>query len=274
MRYQLLFLSVLLLFASCDDSEAPFPGAASGPLKKVEGFIKGMPSDEITELTYDGSGRVESIQITQGNFAYRTYEVAYSGEAVTTLTITRDFINSGTMVSEVFDVDDQGGQIILSSPDAQGRYVLTAADGYINTFEDHYDRDNGYFNAAHFVRSTSNNIDTISHFTTNATDSNLLAWQYTFSDFAATPSLNAAFNPAFNYAFGFYDPYIGLALGLKVSEEAPLTSSYLDGNGTYRAVNVSADMEEVSNGLLMKLGYSIADLPDNTYHLEFEYYEE
>jgi len=66
-------------------------------------------------------------------------------------------------------------------------------------------------------------------------------------------------------------PLIGLALGLKISEEAPLKSSYLDGNGTYREENVSATIEEVDNILLMKLGYTIADLPGNRYHLEFEY---
>ena len=270
-RYFLFVLAVLFFFASCEDSEDPSPNAASGLVKKVEGFLGDAPSDDITELTYDGNQRVESIQVSQGNFASRTYEVTYTGDEVSTLTIVRDFINSGTAVTEVFDVEYQGDQIILSSPDVQGRYVLTVTDGYINAYEDHYDSDNGYFNAAEFIRDGTNNIDTISYFTTNAADSNLMAWQYTFTDFAAEPTLNAAFNPVFNYSFGLYDPFIGLALGLKISAEAPLTSSYLDGSGTYREENVSADMEEVDNNLLMKLGYTIADLPGNDYHLEFEY---
>lgn len=270
-RHFFFLLAFLVFFASCGDSEDPSPNAGSGLVKKVEGFLNEAPSDDITELTYDGNQRVESIQVSQGNFASRTYEVVYTGDEVSTLTIVRDFINSGTTVNEVFDVEYQSDQIILSSPDVQGRYVLSATDGYINAYEDHYDRDNGYFNAAEFVRDGTNNIDTISYFTTNATDSNLLAWQYTFTDFTAEPSLNAAFNPVFNYSFSLYDPFIGLALGLKISAEAPLTSSYLDGNGTYREANVSADMEEVDNNLLMKLGYTIADFPGNDYHLEFEY---
>ena len=269
--YPLSLLAILFLYPSCDNSEDPSPNTGLGLLTKVEGFINGMPSEDINTLTYDGNQNIESIQSSQGNFATRTYEVDYGGNQVNTLTIRREFTSSGSTVTEVYDVEYQGDQITLSSADVQGRYVLTVTDDYIDTYEDHIDRENGYFNTARFVRDADNNIDTLSYFVTNATDTDLLTWQYTFTDFETEPSLNAAFNPVFNYSFGLYDPFIGLALGLKVSKDTPLTSSYRDGNGTFRAENVSANIEEQNDGLLMKLGYTIADLPDNDYHLEFEY---
>ena len=83
--------------------------------------------------------------------------------------------------------------------------------------------------------------------------------------------LNDAFNPVYNYAFSLYDPFIGLALGLQVSAEPPLRSSYMDAGGTFTAENVKAEIEELDNGRLTKLGYTLEYLPGNDYHLEFEY---
>ena len=122
-----------------------------------------------------------------------------------------------------------------------------------------------------FVSAPNNNIDTISYYETNQTDTDLLVFQYTYSDFDSSVELNSALNPVYNYSFSTYDPLLGLALNLELSNQAPLKSSYFDGNGTYREENISAEILLVENDKLKELSYTDQGVPSNNYLLKFWY---
>ncbi|MCB0559153.1 MAG: hypothetical protein H6573_02350 [Lewinellaceae bacterium] len=273
-KYLILsLLAILCLELSCsNDDDRVTSSEQLGLLKKVEGYLNGDPIEETTELVYDERQRIISIKFSQGNFLSKTYDVNYVDDEISTLSITVNFLNTGTNSVEVYDVDDQNGQIVLTSTTSEDKYVLTTSDGYIDSFKDYVDLNNDYYYEAVFVRGNNNNIDTISYFATTEFDSNLLAWQYTYSGFDSETALNSAVNPVFYYSHSFYDPFVGLALNLKISNEPPLKSSYFDGNGGYREENITAEILAVDNDLLKEFGYFIHDLPSNNYRLAFQYY--
>ncbi len=272
-KYLIFFiLTFLFIHSSCMNDDEVSNDSKSGLLKKVEEVVNEDLIDNTTEIFYDNSQRIISIEFSQGNFYSAIYNIDYNNDVISTLRVTQEFQNSGTESVETYNINYINDQIILTSLTLEEKYILGVNNGYVSTFKNYLDIENDYFYEALFKRDAQNNIDTISYFATNELDTNLLIWQYTFSDFESETNVNSAFNPVFNYSFSFYDRFIGLALGLEISNDLPLKSSFLDGGGNYLEENISAEITEINNDLPLKFQYTIHDLPENNYHLNFEYY--
>ena len=173
---------------------------------------------------------------------------------------------------QVYNVNYHDNQIILTPTEVGYKRIFQVTDGYVNSYKFYYGPDNTYLNESVFTRDSNNNIESISHYATDETVTNLLVWEYTFSDFDSKVNLNSAFNPVFNDSYSLYNPFFGAILNLKISKQAPLKSSYLDANGNYKEENISAEISIDKDGILKKFFYQYADYPTNNYYLEFYYY--
>lgn len=271
-KYLILsYFIIALLYLSCSKEDNTPILPEPGLLKKIEGFSNDQAIDDITEISYDASKRVTSVSFSQGSFSLSKYDVTFNGNEISTLTITNGFPNSGTQTVEAYTVDYQNDQIILTADSGEKKYILSTGGEYINSYRYYYDLVNEYYQEALFIRDSNNNIDTISYFATNLSNTSLMVSQFTFSNFTGSTNLNDAFNPVFYYSHSLYNPFIGFVLGLKLSNETPLNASFFPTNGVLIEDNIIAQILEVNGFALLKYGYLIHDLPSNNYHLEFEY---
>jgi len=269
--YLIASLLLLLLQSSCSDEEVPPVNPNEGLLSKVEHFANDEPLGETIDLTYDERQHLASISCIKTGYSISDIEIKYENDQIESLMISQNFIATGNQSENIFTVSAENGTIQLMDATTNDKYTITASNGYIDSYKSYLDVDNDYYYETIFSRDIDNNIDTITYYVTNQSETNRLAWQYTFSNFENEVELNSAFNPVFNYAQSFYNPFIGLALDLKIPKQPPLKSSYLDGNGTFREAHISAEVSKVENNLLKEFDYLVLDLPSNTYRHSFEY---
>lgn len=267
------YIIAVLLVYSCSGDDDIDNTPKLGLLKSVEGYFNSELSKN-TEISYDENHRLISLKELQGNFATLTYDVTYIEEEIISIMMTHHYHpqHADTTFIEVYNVTYQDHEIILNHANTGYQRIFKVTDGYVDSYKFYWGPENAYLYESVFTRDANNNIESISYYATNASDTNLLVWKHTYSDFDTNAQLNSAFNPVFDYSFSLYNPFIGAVLNLEISKDTPLKSSYLDGNGNYKEENVIAKALEYEHGLLKNISYDFVDYPGNDYHLEFDYF--
>lgn len=267
-----LLSAILLigLFSGCggDDDAEVFP-VGDGFLTQITSSLNSNAFETIT-VGYDGQQRMNSITVTSEGFQEVTYEVQYVGEEIGGLTIQIDYLTSGVTNLEGYDVMIQGNEITLMPTGNGIKRLFRSTNGFVDYSKNYFGPDDAYFYETVFNRDANNNIESTAYFVTNQTDTDLKVFKYTFSDFATDFDFPAAFNPVLYFSNATYDPYLGAVLGLRISEDAPMKSSYWDGAGTMRDENITATPDPV-NGFLRGLSYQFVELQDNNYQMDFTY---
>ena len=273
-KHKLFFYLIVALFVySCTGDDDIDNTPKLGLLKSVESYFNGELSDN-TEISYDEDHRLTSLKQLQGNFATLTYNVKYLEEEVKSIIMTHHWYpqHADTTIVEIYDVTYQDHEIILTHENTGYQRIFKVTDGYVDSYNLYWGPENAYLNESVFARDANNNIKSISYYVTNASDTNLLVWKHTFSDFDTNAKLNSAFNPVFYYSGSLYNPFIGAVLNLEVSKDTPLKSSYLDSNGIYKEENVTTKTLDYEYGLLKNISYEYFDYPENDHQLELSYY--
>ena len=267
-RFSLLLL--VLLFLGCgDDDDMVTTSNGDGPLIRMERALDDV-FYEWTDVTYDGDQNLASIAVQTEAFLLQTYEVTYAAGEPTALTLTVDNSLSGNTTVFEYDVIREGNEITLRESDGEDKFVYGVSDGYINYGKAFYGPSNAYFNETIFTRDADNNIDTIAYLATDANSTGLKVFEYTFYDHTSDFALPGVYNPVYHFSFTAFDAQFVHLLGLKISQQAPLQSSYWDAGGNFRAENITA-VPMLDNDRLQELQYDDQGAGNDGYLLRFIY---
>lgn len=264
-------LLIVLLLSTCKEDDGG-PGLTTdfGLLSSIALFIDGEITNSTTGISYDNEQRMSSIDLRPDPNLRYFYEVGYVDDEIKTLTITED--RFGMIQVIPYNVIYEGNEIILEGvTDNERAFVFSLTNGYLDTYT--------WFNGSSpdqkyeviFTRDANDNIDTISYYVTDNSVTDFLAWENTFSDFDEVATLHAGFNPVYDNFNSSLNGVLLPLLNIKVSNQMPLQSSYLDGNGNTREQNVTATTVLDADGKLRELPYFYALSPNTPYRLEFEY---
>jgi len=270
-NYYLLFIMIaLILIGSCSNNDEIATNSNLGLLKTIENSYNGN-IDYTSEIEYDEDQRISLLIINQGNFLTQIYNLKYTGRDLESITLIQQWHLQNIETTIIYAVENKNNEIILSPNNSENKIVFLITDGFIDSYKRYWGDNANYVDESVFTRDQNNNIKDISYYTTNEFDTDLLVWEYTFSNFDSSAKLNSAYNPVFNYSFSLYNPHIGFVLSLKISNETPLTSSFLNGNGNFHEENVKAQIVTQENELVKKLKYSYAVSPSSEYQLDLQY---
>lgn len=265
-RLSVLFL--VLLFLGCGDDDENVTTTGSGLLFQLGEALDGV-FYRWTDLSYDENQTLTKIEIQVENFLRRVYEVTYAGGEPVSLTQTTENTNGGNVTVTDYDIIQQGDETILRTSEGD-QFLYQITDGYIDYCKAYFGPNNEYFTETVFTRNTDNNIEKVEYFVTDAASTDLKVYEYTFADHDNTFDLSGAYNPTLNFSFTGFDAHLGEIMGLKLSNQPPMTSSYWDAGGTFREENIKAS-PVVDNGVLQELMYEDAGTGQDDYLLRLSY---
>lgn len=261
-------LLLVFLFLGCDDDDNNITTTGDGLLIQLERALDGL-FYEWTDLSYDQDQNLISIEIQLESFSQQTYEVTYAGGEPVSLSYTFTNTNSGNSTVTDYDIVQQGNEIVLSVGGEEA-YRYGVSEGYIDYCKAFYGPNNEYFNETVFTRDADNNIQTVAYFATDASSTDLKVFEYTFSDHTSDFALPAVYNPVLDFSFTGFNAQLGELMGLKISNQPPLQSSYWDASGTFREENITT-MPVVDDGVLQELSYADESTGNDNYLLRLSY---
>ncbi|MEL6656348.1 MAG: hypothetical protein AAFP77_22595 [Bacteroidota bacterium] len=266
-RFSLLFL--VALFLGCGDDDENVVVTGDGLLAQLERASDGV-SYEWTDFAYDADQNLTRIETQLESFLQTTYESFYEGGEAVSLRYVSENSNAGNTITKDYDLIREGNEIKLRNSAGVDEYVYQVTAGYIDNCKAFYGPNNEYFNETVFIRNADNNIEKIAYFATDASSTDLKVYEYTFSDYASDLDLPGAYNPVLGFNFTGFPGQFGEVMGLKISNQLPMKSSYWDAGGTFREENLSA-VPVVVDGVLQEISYTNAGIPNNNYQLKLTY---
>ncbi len=251
---QFSLLLVVLLFLGCGEDDDNVTVTGDGLLVRLERATNDV-FYQWTDIAYDQDQNVTTIGIQLESFLQQTYEVTYNSGEPATLSLTSENMNAGNKTVVNYDIIRLGDEIILRNSTGEDKYLYRVTDGYIDYSKASYGPNNEFFNEAVFTRDADDNIETIAYFATDASSTELKVFEYTFSDHASDFDLPGVHNPIMGFDFTGFEVQLVALMGLQISNQPPLKSSYWDAGGTFRAENLSAT-PVIDNGFLQELSYA------------------
>ncbi len=257
---------ILILSGSCTEDQL---ADVVLQLEKVEHY----GNDRLymsTDLIYDDQGTLTTIHRTVEADNQVIMNILRDGDQV--IQIRNEILRSNQRVNIIYEVEYQLNEIILRQMSSSVILVFRHTEGYIDEFEIRYANTPSYKSVLQMERDLNDNIQRISHYETNPDTTDLLVYQYDYDGHQGV-DLPDAFNPVYQETI-FWDQMIPHALGLRLSNTPPMSSSYLDATGLDKDDLYRAKVESTTvTGNVERLSYSISDYPDNEYRIDLLYLE-
>ncbi len=234
-KYYFFIFIPLLFFSTCakdDDDLSNATNPNEGLLSKVEYYSNSILSD-VTEIFYDESQRVSALRLSPVGRDEGTYHVDYTAGEVSSITITRQDVSGGGIVTtnRVYNVIHEANLITLNSDDNQIQIIIEQTNGYVDSYKYCFETNSVNCSKSTFIRGIDMNIDTVSTYLSLDAEADYLRYHLLFSDFNTNFSnLKPALNPVYcipESTLGFYNHMIGLCLNLKISNETPSKSTVI-----------------------------------------------
>ena len=267
MKKTLFFIFFILLILSCSDDD---PIVFDYRLEKIDKRYNENLT-ESSDLLYDQSDAV--VGINRCIVGYNKSEISILKDEDFVIQIRNKIERENRIdVDLIYEVEYNPLEIILREKTYGGIYTFQHTNEFIDYFQYRSRNNNDYFTEIFFERDSDENILRISHVENNPIDQALLVSEYEYSGYSSSARIPDSYNPV--YLNEVIDRQLLLALGLQISKDSPLVSSYWFNGGEKKEDYIKIDIiDRLSDDRASSLSYQIIDRPDEIFSTDLIYVE-
>lgn len=174
--------------------------------------------------------------------------------------------------TKIYDIAHNDNNFLVTETVSGDHMIFSTSNNYVDEYKYYINNQINPYHRTVFKRNDSNQIETIESFTTEGqnTGVEIPLWKLSFSNYSLDNNFPSFSNPVFGAGlYNFYNFSISELLGLKISNNPPLSSEVSIDSNNVNNVNIQI-MTTTNNNMPEILNYNYGNSASE-YNIRFSY---